>query len=241
MLNAIRVASPCRASWEKMEGDERMRHCPACNLDVYNFAAMSECEVRALIANNKGRLCARLFRRRDGTILTQNCPVGLRSLKRRLSRIAGAILSVMTPAFSSAQTLAGYVKSNVNDASLELYVVDPQGTPMPKVTVTLRSSTKDKKEKQVQRQTDSGGRVRIASHTAGKYSFSLTTPGFQPYEESVELRSGEMLSLRVPMMSAATMGEVILIEPRYTQADAPVRYNFARVPLVPLPQSSPRL
>ena len=30
------IALPCLTSWERMEGDERVRHCAVCNLNVYN-------------------------------------------------------------------------------------------------------------------------------------------------------------------------------------------------------------
>ncbi len=175
MLNNIQVASPCRASWEKMQGNERVRHCPACNLNVYNFAAMSEREVRAVIASNEGRLCARLFRRQDGTVLTQNCPAGFNRLKRRLSRIAGLLLSAMAPSFASAQqALQGYVKTNVSDAALEVYVVDPQGTPIPNATVTLRDSMADKK----------------GEPSAEADGFSRTRPHFQACGRNVLLYPG---------------------------------------------------
>ena len=36
-LQDIRIASPCPADWDKMVGDERVRHCSECNFNVYNF------------------------------------------------------------------------------------------------------------------------------------------------------------------------------------------------------------
>src|SRR5436309_2750205 len=40
MLHNIRTASPCSADWEKMQGDDHMRSCAACQLSVYNFSEM---------------------------------------------------------------------------------------------------------------------------------------------------------------------------------------------------------
>jgi hypothetical protein len=60
-----------------MTGDDRVRFCNACNLNVYNFASMTSKEVRSLITN--GRVCGRLYRRVDGTLITRDCPVGLRA------------------------------------------------------------------------------------------------------------------------------------------------------------------
>ena len=74
ILDNIRIATPCQASWDEMPGDDRVRSCPACSRSVYNIAAMTSDEVAALIANREGRLCARLFRRADGTVVTADCP-----------------------------------------------------------------------------------------------------------------------------------------------------------------------
>jgi hypothetical protein len=90
-LNNVRVAAPCPADWDSMYGNERVRFCEQCQLNVYNLSEMSRVEAEQLIGRADGRLCVRYYRRRDGSILTQNCPVGLRKLKRRFSRVATAI------------------------------------------------------------------------------------------------------------------------------------------------------
>ena len=82
-----------------MFGNERVRYCEQCHLNVYNLSEMSRVEAYRLINQAEGRLCVRFYRRRDGSIITQNCPVGLRAIKRRLSRVATAgvsfVLSLM--------------------------------------------------------------------------------------------------------------------------------------------------
>ena len=90
-LNNVRVAAPCPADWDSMYGNERVRFCEQCQLNVYNLSEVSRAEAEELIGRADGRLCVRYYRRKDGSILTQNCPVGLRRLKRRLSRVATAI------------------------------------------------------------------------------------------------------------------------------------------------------
>lgn len=92
-LDNIRVAAPCSADWDGMFGNERVRLCEQCHLHVYNLSEMSRVEVNRLINQAEGRLCVRFYRRRDGSIITQNCPVGLRAIKRRLSRLATAAVS----------------------------------------------------------------------------------------------------------------------------------------------------
>lgn len=92
-LAHVRVAAPCTASWEGMSGNESVRFCAQCSLNVYNLSGMTRKEAETLVTNSEGRLCVRFYRRADGTILTGNCPVGLRALKRRFSRVTNALLS----------------------------------------------------------------------------------------------------------------------------------------------------
>jgi hypothetical protein len=92
-LDRVRVAAPCRADWDTMLGDERVRFCHQCERNVYNLSDMSKREAEALVSGAEGRLCVRYYRRADGSILTDNCPVGLRALKRRVSRVVNATVS----------------------------------------------------------------------------------------------------------------------------------------------------
>src|SRR5690349_9803270 len=50
MLPNLRVASPCSADWNRMQGDDRVRFCPECRLDVYDFSAMTAREIEQLLA-----------------------------------------------------------------------------------------------------------------------------------------------------------------------------------------------
>jgi hypothetical protein len=52
-----------------MQGDDRVRYCPECKLNVYNFSALSPREIERLVAQTEGRLCARYYQRADGTML----------------------------------------------------------------------------------------------------------------------------------------------------------------------------
>ena len=92
-LSKVRVASPCPADWDSMIGDERVRFCGQCELNVYNLSAMTKAQAENLIAGTERRLCIKFYRRRDGSILTKDCPVGLRALKQRMSRIRRALVA----------------------------------------------------------------------------------------------------------------------------------------------------
>jgi hypothetical protein len=56
---------------------------------------MSRQEAEALITKTEGRLCVRFYRRADGSILTQNCPVGLKAIKRRVAWVAQVVLGMI--------------------------------------------------------------------------------------------------------------------------------------------------
>jgi hypothetical protein len=72
----MKIASPCPASWEDMEGDDRIRFCDECELNVYNLSDMAEDAALKLVEEREGRLCVRFYQREDGTVLTSDCPVG---------------------------------------------------------------------------------------------------------------------------------------------------------------------
>ena len=78
-----------------MIGDDRKRYCGECKLNVYNLSGMSRAEAENLILNAEGRLCARFYRRADGSILTKDCPVGWAAIKRRVSRMAAAAFALL--------------------------------------------------------------------------------------------------------------------------------------------------
>ncbi len=107
VLEQIRIASPCSMKWEEMRAvnGDRIRHCAGCSLDVYNLSGMTRGEVEALVLARRaggGKLCVRLYQRTDGTVLTRDCPVGLRSARLRLARavtrVAAALAFLLTGA-----------------------------------------------------------------------------------------------------------------------------------------------
>ena len=102
ILDDIRVATPCRADWDKMTGDEQARFCQSCQKNVYNIAMMSREEALTLIAEKEGNLCVRLSRRADGTLITNDCPVGIKTKRRRRGWTIAAILAALIPSPLSA-------------------------------------------------------------------------------------------------------------------------------------------
>jgi hypothetical protein len=74
-LDRIGGAKPCNQSWNEMTGDDRVRNCAACKLSVFNISEMTRDEATELIhSRTNQRLCIRLYRRGDGTVITRDCP-----------------------------------------------------------------------------------------------------------------------------------------------------------------------
>jgi hypothetical protein len=105
-LDRIRIASPCTSDWRFMLGNNAVRYCGQCNKNVYNLSAMTRGEAETLIRRMEGRLCVRYYMRRDGTIINADCPVGLRAVKQRVSRITTAIFALLISVFANIGLLS---------------------------------------------------------------------------------------------------------------------------------------
>jgi hypothetical protein len=92
-LDGLRIASPCKASWDDMVGDDRVRFCGQSAKNVFNVAAMTRDEAYDLMrANEAQSVCMRLHRRADGTVMTSDCPEGAKKKRvRRLALVAGGL------------------------------------------------------------------------------------------------------------------------------------------------------
>lgn len=101
----LRVASPCTESWEGMAGDERQRFCNRCQLNVYNLSVLSLSEQEELVLRTEGKLCGRLYLRRDGTALTRDCPVGLRRARARLAAGVSTATALVCATFFAVPAL----------------------------------------------------------------------------------------------------------------------------------------
>ncbi|HRG98880.1 MAG TPA: hypothetical protein PLR99_21670 [Polyangiaceae bacterium] len=108
LLDQVRVASPCNARWEDMTGDDKSRFCGKCEKNVYNLSAMTREEAELLVLEREGQLCARFYRRADGTMITQDCPVGVRRKRLRLVGVLaiGGGMAAMASGFAASLLLS---------------------------------------------------------------------------------------------------------------------------------------
>jgi hypothetical protein len=231
-LGRVRIAAPCPANWDAMGGDARVRFCRLCNLSVYNTSEMTAAEVVSLVTKTEGRVCARLYRRADGTLLTKDCPVGLRALRRRAARAAGAVFAAALSFFSpgSARTraqeqaaacrgdwLRAESVSASSHAALSGTVVDQNGARVYEVEVTL---TLAEKGREFTARTDAEGEFRFAALPAGAYKFEVLSPGFVTFRKDLIVGAGDVLRACV-MLEVGMVGEIVILpEPDRAAVDS---------------------
>jgi hypothetical protein len=122
ILEHIRIASPCKADWNAMTGDERKRFCDQCDKHVYNLSGMSREEAERLICDTETQVCVRLFRRADGTVLTNDCAVGAKRVRRRraiAATVGGGMLAAGSLLAWQETHMMGAVRSAGSDRDLE--------------------------------------------------------------------------------------------------------------------------
>lgn len=105
LLERIAITTPCRAPWDAMQGDDAVRHCGRCHRDVHDLAQMTEAEIETLFARAEGA-CVRLRRRRDGRVVTAECPAEPPTVAARAARVMAAGMLFGAGAVSAAATLA---------------------------------------------------------------------------------------------------------------------------------------
>lgn len=224
-LDRVTIPIRCHADWDLMAGDDRVRYCKGCEKSVYNLSALTRRQAEALVMEHGGKLCARIYQRPDGSILTQNCPEGIRGLTAKITQRASAVLSAMlsvgTLAAQSQATPPSQVpepgKSLVQieavpgDGVLAGIVYDVSGTPIPKAVVELTNAVTGQKVASTAAAED--GRYRIEKLASGTYVTKVTSPGFTTFSKSFTLGARQSMQLNVTL-SVGMMGDVVIIEPQ---------------------------
>ena len=130
-LNNIRIASPCSANWDEMYGDNRKRFCGDCKLNVYNLSGMTIIEAESLVMNAEGRLCVRFYKRADGSVITEDCPVGWAKVKQRTKIYAAAAASLLMALFTGVLFVSLFSEQRTTIGELK----NPFMTPTPERTM----------------------------------------------------------------------------------------------------------
>ncbi len=112
-LEVLEIPEPCTVDWGTMkrvagERHSAVRHCELCSFNVYDLRHMPRAEAESLVARHEAageRLCVRLTKRADGTVVTGDCTT-LRQAGRLLLW-SGRKLTAMTLALAAGVLAAG--------------------------------------------------------------------------------------------------------------------------------------
>jgi len=129
-LEVIDIARPCPADWDAMRGDDQVRFCKHCSLNVYNLSAMTREAAQQLVAEREGRLCIRMYRRLDGTVVTADCEGALKLAAKRVGRFARTATAVVLTAALAPLGLSRWLSAAPTDKSSTppVCVTPPQPT-----------------------------------------------------------------------------------------------------------------
>src|SRR6476661_9732339 len=59
IIDSVRVGSPCGESWEKMEGNERIRFCSHCAKSVHDLSQMTRKQASKFVLGESRDICIR--------------------------------------------------------------------------------------------------------------------------------------------------------------------------------------
>jgi hypothetical protein len=193
-LNNVTIPSPCSADWNQMIGNDQVRFCEHCNLDVHNLSSMTRHQAQRLVARANGRLCVRYNHDPAGRPLT--LPAGQKIHSQKLHRIARRVSQVAAGAFTATLSITSAVAqqstssqlANLNPpnatqtnarwrigSTIAGTITDQNGAVIAGATISLWN---DQLHGPLYTNTDFNGQFKIDSLESGSYRLRIEAPGF---------------------------------------------------------------
>ncbi len=191
-LNDISIASPCSADWNSMRGNDQVRFCEHCNLNVHDLSAMSRMRAERLVSRSNGRLCVRFISDSAGLLMSQPAQ------KRKLHQIGPRVSRIAAGAFTAALSVTSAVAQNANrtldlsstptapvsrwDTGTIVFgtITDPNGAVIPGATVHVSNP-----ELGIDYfvNSDGEGNFRVDQLKPAYYRIRIEAPGFAASED----------------------------------------------------------
>jgi hypothetical protein len=229
LLDEIRIATPCTASWDEMTGNDTVRFCGECKLNVYNLSNMTAASAALLVDQTEGRLCVRLYKRKDGTVLTEDCPVGVRARLHRMGRAAGMALTALLGLFTGGPArAAGDGGQEQRDRGIKMGKIAMPARQGVEVLVTVRGGEHDLSVAgarvvlenlgtgaKFEAEEGEDAQYRFQRVEPGVYTLTIAAPGYvNAKPRTLRVRAGAPLRLTVPLDEMMViMGEMVAPAP----------------------------
>lgn len=96
LIDQVRFETPCDEDWDRMQGGGlAARHCGRCRKTVYDFTYMTREQIAHLLMDFESP-CVRLRRRKDGRVVTADCPPSRRAKTKLMLRVVAATAAAAT-------------------------------------------------------------------------------------------------------------------------------------------------
>ena len=148
---------------------------------------MTQTQAEGLLRKHEGHLCVRYYKRTDGTILTQNCPVGQAALRMKMiarSKIIAIVVTMFGAMYYAGRTVE-------HRAAMGMCLIDTSRIPDPTVAILPR-----RQELPI---GDSGDGVQHdGEYTTGSLYNEFAESGLRQYKSPPITEQAESLGIRVP-------------------------------------------
>lgn len=222
-LKQIEVKNPCSQDWDEMTGNDQVRFCSHCNLNVNNLSAMTRKQALKIVRESNGRICVRYVQNPvDKTPVFSD---KLYQITRRAGIAAGflgASLSLSTLAYAQGEPVRPRLINNETEisqtekpdedktesrtASLSGTLTDSRGNFASGVSVTL---TNLKTNESFYADTNVDGFYEFKNVSAGTYKlFVLNEKGnvqLDYLEISEASENRQDLALTLPTVAEVTV------------------------------------
>ncbi|HEY5839658.1 MAG TPA: ankyrin repeat domain-containing protein [Pyrinomonadaceae bacterium] len=219
-FDRINIPAPCDADWDSMTGNDRVRFCEHCKLDVTNLSALTRPEAMRLVERSRGRLCVRFVTRANGRVLTKQLPRKVHQIARRASRIAaGAFSATLSLSSAATQAQPGYgfesgrqtpvatavASPSAHEAALAGTVTDPNGAVIMGASVILSRKGTGAAFVHV---TGDDGSYNFWLLEPGRYTLNVDAASFAPTQFEFELPAASTKTLDVTVQVPEVIEEV---------------------------------
>lgn len=242
-LNNLTVPSPCTADWNSMIGNDQVRFCEHCNLDVHNLSSLTRNEASRLIARSNGRLCVRYHHDAAGVPLLLPVRQKLHRISGRVSRIAaGAFTAALSVTSAVAQNTSSSQSANLNPpnatqtntrwalgSSIAGTITDQNGAVIPGATISLGN---EQLRGALYASTDFGGQFRFDGLEAGLYKLRIEAPGFATREDTGVYLEPNVEARADRSLTVATIEETVEVQSQTLELGGAVAFVAPENPFV---------